>query len=120
MPQALTTDILLRSVGKRVKSSEDKLLGKIIEITRNTSDSSIEYLILKSNQEDRHFAIPASSKLIKISGAGEIILQFSKEDLQVVNALNRKKCPIPDFHNTPSVFELICYNGPLIERQESM
>lgn len=63
MSLALTTDVLLKSVDKRVKNTQGKSLGEFIEITRDTSGSTSEYAILKSDQDDRHFAYPCVFKI---------------------------------------------------------
>lgn len=107
MSLALTTDLLIKSVGKQVKNTGGIYLGKIIEITRNESGSSIEYAILRSDLDDRHFAIPVSSRFIKITEAGQIVLQMSKKELYLVNGIQYEKCLSPNFQSNPSVFELI-------------
>lgn len=112
MSIALTTDILIQSVGKRVTNASGTKLGKIIEITRGSSGSSIEYAILKSDNNERHYAIPVSSRLIKITKAGQIVLHVSNEDLQLANGVHQDKCPTPNFQANPSVFELIEYKEP--------
>lgn len=116
MSLSLTTDIILKSVGKWVKNAEDKMLGQIIEITRNSSDNMIEYIIMKSNQlfdqEERFFAIPISSSILKITEAGEIILLTSKEELHFANGVTPDMCPKPNFQINPLIFELFEYNGP--------
>lgn len=115
MAISLTTDIILQSVGKKVRNARGNYLGEIIEITRNT-DERIEYAILKSNQlfdqEDRFFAIPVSSTLIKITEAGEIILFTNKDALHHANAVTPDQCPSPNFHAKPTIFELFEYKGP--------
>lgn len=116
MSLSLTTDIILKSVGKRVKNSKDEILGEIIEVTRNATGSRIEYAILKSDelfeQRDRFFAIPVSSTLMKITETGEIILSTNKEELQEANGITRDQCPSPDFHVKPPIFELFEYQRP--------
>lgn len=112
MSLALTTDILLKSVGKPVMNTKGVSLGRIVEITRDTSGFSIEYAILRSDQKGRHFAIPASSKLMKITEAGEIILQISEKDFELATGIQSKKCPSPNFNSEPSIFELMEYDGP--------
>lgn len=116
MSLSLTTDIILKSVGKRVKNSKDVILGEIIEVTRNASGSRIEYAILKSDElfekSDRFFAIPVSSTLMKITETGEIILSANKEELQEANGISIDQCPSPDFHIKPAIFELFEYQGP--------
>lgn len=116
MAVALTTDILLTSVGKRVKNDRDNTLGEIIEIIRSPSGDQIEYAILKSSERfdngTRFFAIPVTSTLIKISEAGEIIIFASKDELQQANGLTPDQCPSPNFHVKPTIFELFDYNGP--------
>lgn len=118
MSLSLTTDIILKSVGKRVKNSRNESLGEIIEVIRNASDSTIEYVILRSNQifdeEDRFFAIPVASTRIKISEGGEIILFTNKNELHHANATTPNQCPSPDFHVNPLIFELLEYNDPKI------
>lgn len=116
MALSLTTDIILQSVGRKVKNTRGNYLGEIIEVTRN-ADDRIEYAILKSNQlfdqEDRYFAIPVSSSLVKISEAGEIILFTSKDELHHANAITPDQCPSPNFHVKPTIFELFEYEGPV-------
>lgn len=116
MSLSLTTDIILQSVGKKVKNARGNYLGEIIEITRNTDDK-IEYAILKSNQlfdqEDRFFAIPISSALIKITEAGEIILFTNKDELHHANAITPDQCPRPNYHVKPTIFELFEYEDPV-------
>lgn len=123
MSLALTTDILLQSVGKRVRNDQNNYLGEIIEITRSATDATIEYAILKSDQlfdqEERYFAIPASSSLIKITEAGEIILLTSKDELHHANGIMQEQCPRPDFQVKPTIFELIEYNGPIIKDKKA-
>lgn len=121
MSLALTTDLLLQLVGKQVKNAREEYLGEIIEITRNSYGDRIEYVILKSSQlldrEDRYFAIPASSTLLRITEAGEIILTVSKDDLHLANGITPDKCPSPNFRMNPAVFELFEYNEPQLESQ---
>lgn len=116
MSLSLTTDIILKSVGKRVKNAQDNILGEIIEITRSSTGDAIEYIILKSNQlfdqEDRFFAIPVSTSIIKITEAGEIILLASKEELHLANGITPDRCPKPNFQMNPLIFELFEYDGP--------
>lgn len=118
MPLSLTTDIILKSVGKRVKNSSDETLGEIIEVTRNASGSRIEYAILKSDEiidkQKRFFAIPVSSTLMKITESGEIVLFTNKDELQSVNGIRRDQCPSPNFHVKPPIFELFEYQGPQV------
>lgn len=116
MTFALTTDLLLKSVGKQVKSFEDHHLGEIIEIIRNETDATIEYAILKSDQGDQFYAIPASSRLIKITESGDIILQASRENLQLSNGLALEQCPSPNFRTDPCIFELVEYDAPDVNK----
>ena len=116
MALALTTDILLKSVGKPVKNTQDKYIGHIVEVTRSRSGENIEYAILKSDQlldnEERFFAIPASSLLMKITEAGEIILMTTLRELHLANAIMPDQCPSPDFSGKPHIFELFEYEEP--------
>lgn len=116
MALALTTDILLRSVGKPVKNIQDKHIGYIVEVTRDRAGNKIEYAILKSDQlldnEERFFAIPASSLLMKITESGEIILMTTLRELHLANALIPEQCPNPDFRGKPPIFELFEYEAP--------
>lgn len=118
MSLALTTDILLQSVGKRVKNAQDQYLGEIIEITRDAAGEFIEYAILKTDEmfseKGRYFAIPVSSSLIKITEAGEIILMISVDQLDQANEIKANQCPSPDFNMTPSIFQLFDYKAPAI------
>jgi|SRR6056297_1003560 len=115
----LTTNILLKSVGKQVKDDEDKYLGEIVEVTRNSNSYHIEYAILKSDQlfdnEERFFAIPACSSLLEIKETGEIILLVSKEELHLSDAIMGKRCPSPNFDFKPAIFELFGYERPETE-----
>lgn len=112
----LTTDIILKSVGKRVSNTRGNYLGEVVEITRDPSGDTIEYIIIKSNQlfdqEDRFFAIPVSSSIIKITEAGEIILLASKDELHLANGITPDRCPKPNFQMNPLIFELFEYDGP--------
>lgn len=116
MSVALTTDILLKSVGKQVRNDRNETLGEIIEITRNPSGGHIEYAILRTwdlfDSNNRFFAIPVSSMLIKISEAGEIIILASKDELEKANGITPDQCPSPNFHVKPPIFELFDYDGP--------
>lgn len=116
MQYSLTTDLILQTVGREVKNTEETPLGEIIEITRDESGDFIEYAILKikkSREEgDRFYAIPVSSSLIHITEGGEIILLVNDEDLLMANSITRDRCPSPNFNTEPSIFELIEYNGP--------
>lgn len=120
MSIALTTDILLKSVGKRVKNDQDELLGEIVEITRNPKVNHIEYAILKCGKpleaSNRYFAIPVSSALVKITEGGKIIILSSKDELQQSNRITRGQCPSPDFNSRPSIFELFDYEGPELSK----
>lgn len=118
MSLALTTDILLQAVGKRVKNNQGIHLGEIIEITRNTSDTTIEYAILKSDENKRHFAIPVSSRLMNITETGEMIIHLDKRELELSTSIQYAKCPSPNFQAKPSVFELIEYNEPQISNEK--
>ena len=112
----LTTSILLKSVGERVKDNENKYLGEIIEVTRSSTGNHIEYAILKSDQlfdnEERFFAVPACSNLLKITETGEITFMASREELHLADATNEKHCPSPNFNINPSIFELFEYDPP--------
>lgn len=116
MSIALTTDILLESVGKRVNDIQNKYLGDIVEIIRNSANHAIDYVVLKSNklldQEDRFFAIPVSTSIIKISETGQIILLADKEDLHLACGVTSELCPQPNLHLSPLIFELFEYGGP--------
>lgn len=116
MSIALTTDILLKSVGRHVRNAQGELLGRVVEISRSPDGDRIEYIILNSGDlfanSDRYFAIPVSSTLVQISTGGEIIIHISKSQLQKTNQINRSQCPRPDFSNNPPVFELFDYESP--------
>jgi len=117
----LTTNILLKSVGKQVNDNQNTRLGEIVEVTRSSTGNHIEYAILKSDQlldnEERFFAVPACSRLLKITEIGEIILLASKEELHLADATNGKQCPSPNFNINPSIFELLDYEQPQTEHQ---
>lgn len=116
MAQALKTDFLLQSVGTSVRNTNGEYLGKVMEVTRNTDGKHIEYLILKSDhffgQGNRFFAIAASSLLINITNAGNVILQLDEDELQFAKGIAADKCPKPDFKFKKSIYELYKYREP--------
>lgn len=116
MSLALTTDIVLQSIGKRVNDFRCKYLGEVVEIIRNPINHAIEYIVLKSNrlldQEDRFFAIPVSSSIIKITETGDITLLANKEDLHLACGTTPDTCPRPNPYLNPLIFELFEYNIP--------
>lgn len=116
MSITLTTDILIQSVGRRVKNANGICLGKIVEIIRSPGGGTIEYIIIKSKNlvdyEDRFFAIPVSSLLIRITEAFEIILLIGKEELRMANSITPEKCPKPNLQVNPNIFKLIEYAEP--------
>lgn len=113
MSYALTSNILLHSVGKRVNDIRDKYLGEIVEIIRTPAHDAIEYIVVKSNklfdQEDRFFAIPVSLSVIKISETGEITLLANKEELHMACGTTPERCPPPNLKLNPLIFELYEY-----------
>ena len=115
MTLALTTDRLLKSVGKRVHNDQGKYLGEIIEVTRNSAGGYIEYAILKSDQlfdnEERFFAIPVCSDLMKIIEIGEIVLSADREELHFSDAIMGKHLPHQNLRVNPNIFELFEYDS---------
>lgn len=118
MSLALTTNTVLQSLGKRVNDLRSKYLGEVVELIRNPIHHAIEYIVLKSNnlldQEDRFFAIPVSSSIIKITETGEITLLANKEDLHLACGTTPDKCPQPNHHLNPLIYELYEYRVPEI------
>ena len=116
MSQALQPDLLLKSVGASVSSNEGERLGNIVEITRDTAQKNIEYIIIKSGAcfgpGERFFAIPASSTNIDITQTGKVILKISKDDLQFSEGISAGNCPKPNFKHGQSVYELYKYDSP--------
>jgi hypothetical protein len=116
MAKVLVNDTLIQSVGAFVKNSQGEPIGKIKEIIRGIDGGSIEYLILKSDaffgRGYRFFAIPASSKLLKITDGGGIKFQAHTDNLQFARGVEADKCPKPNFQSVPSIFELYLYREP--------
>lgn len=107
---------MLLSIGKRVNDIGSKYLGDVVEIIRNPINDAIDYIVLKSNklldQEDRFFAIPVSSSIIKITENGGITVLADKEDLHLACGTTPEKCPQPNHHLNPLIYELYEYSEP--------
>lgn len=123
MSQALSTDLLLQSVGISVQNHKGESMGMIVEVKRNQDRNFIEYLILQCDSlygEERFFAIPASTAIIKITEGGEIVLKADKKDLEKSNRIPVEKCPRPNFQLKPSIFELHDYQAPALVLDEAL
>jgi len=116
MVKALINDVLTQSVGAFVKNNQGEDIRQIKEITTGTDGGSIEYVILKSDaffgRGYRFFAIPASSKLLKITDAGGIKFQAHTDNLQFAKGVEADKCLKPNFQSVQSIFELYLYREP--------
>lgn len=116
MSKALLNDVLLQSVGKPVMSKKGKVVGNIIEATRNPRSRYIEYLVLKcahkGSDDERFFAVPASSRFITISDAFTIYFQYPKEDIFLAQESETEKCLLPDLTYGKTIFELTDYEPP--------
>lgn len=117
MSQALNTDLLLRSVGISVKNYKGEPMGRVAEVKRSPERNDIEYLILQCDTlygEERFFAIPASTALVKITEGGEIVLKADKKELQQAKKIPVGNCPKPNFQVEPLIFELHKYQAPVL------
>lgn len=117
MSQSLKTDLLLQSVGISVKNYKGEPMGRIAEVKRNRNRNDVEYLILQCDTmygEERFFAIPASTRFVKITEGGEIVLKADKKDLQQAKKIHVDKCPKPNFQVDPLIFELHKYQAPVL------
>ena len=119
MTNSLQPDLLLRSVGKSISNRQGDRLGCVAEITRDTAQKQIEYIILKSDvcfgRGRRFFAVPASSRFIEITRVGTVIFKLGIDDLQFANGISANECPKPTFNGGESIFELYNYRDPAEE-----
>jgi hypothetical protein len=116
MSKALMNDVLLQSVGAPIMSKKDEIIGNIIEVTRNSRNHFIEYVIVEckhgQNDEPHFFAIPASTRFITISDTFTILFQFPKEDIFFAQKVQTDQWPTPNFKYGKSIFELYNYHPP--------
>lgn len=114
MAQALLTNLLSQSVGFPVKSHKGEPMGRIVDVTSGRDQEPLEYVILRTKNghvnEDRIFAVPASTALFKITAGGRIVLRINKDELQHANKIIFDQRPRPTFHFEPIIFELCHYN----------
>lgn len=117
MKDVLNSKALLHSVGSTLITKNGDKIGKIIEITRDKKNGTLEYVILKSEvffgRGERVFAIPASPDFIDFANAGDIVLKLPKDELQFAKGVSADKCPKPNLKFGKSIYELYQYQAPM-------
>lgn len=112
----LQTDILAQSVGRQVVNHKGNYMGTIVELTYDKTGEKVQYIILRSDRffgrKERYFALPAYSKLLKITRGGKVVLNVGDKDFHSAKRIPTRKCPRPIFEFNPSIYELYDYSIP--------
>lgn len=115
----LPVEILYHSIGAKVTNHKGETIGTITEMLYDQNREKIQYVVLSSNKffgnKVRYFAIPAYSKLIRITKGGKIVIKADNNDLQLARGIPVEKCPKPIFEFDPSIYELYNYHIPSFE-----
>lgn len=116
MAKLLQADILDGSVGLTVKNKKGKTLGEVTEVTYGDSKDQPEYIIIKSKwfygEDDRFFAIPASTTLASTNDDDDIVLKITENDLRLAKRIPANQCPKPSMQFAQPIYELYRYQEP--------